>query len=81
MSDLVPDPARVGRDAKRFGWRAVRSIPGLARPGRKVGQRQMHLQDRTVAERGRSDVVGRPALRKDARIDGLAVLAGSRPYP
>src|SRR5882672_2425016 len=41
----------------------------------------MHFQDRTIAERGRPCVVDRPPLRKNARVDGLAVLAGSRPYP
>src|SRR6516165_1200099 len=41
----------------------------------------MQLQDRTLAEPGRSYVVDRPALRKNTRIDGLAVLAGSWPHP
>src|SRR5947209_7806943 len=41
----------------------------------------MHLQDRTVAQFGRSYVIDRPTLRKNTCIDGLAVLAGPRPYP
>src|SRR3974377_192455 len=40
MADLMPDPARVGRDAKRLRLRApgIAGVPDMASAGPKVGE-------------------------------------------
>src|SRR5256885_1716239 len=38
VPDLVPDPARIGSDAERLGWRTVLAVPRLARATRQVAQ-------------------------------------------
>src|SRR5215475_5279513 len=71
----MPNPTRVGCDAE---WLCRRRELVAARAMRQVGQCEMHFQSRAVGLGWKCDI-DRPLLRKNAGIDGLAVLSRSRP--
>src|SRR5260370_27628904 len=74
----MADPACIRRNAERFGWRAFFAMPWLSPAGRKIAQRQVHFQPRTFVGRGWAFEVYGKTFRKNARIDCLAIFAGSR---
>ena len=78
VTDLVPDPASIGRDAERLRRRTVAAVPRLAGASRQVGQRQMYLQQGVLTGCSRTLEIEFVTFHENAGIDRLTILAGSR---
>src|ERR1700722_19947313 len=81
MPNFVPEPARIGGNAKGFRGGSISSVPWLACASRQIGQGQMNLDKMRIAGRKRTLKIIGKALDSNTRVDGLAVLAGPWPDP